>query len=75
MGGDNFKIPSYTLKHNGETVDFAIRSVEEVINIFGAQTDRPHRHDYYTVLWSLNDSGKHIIDYKDYEMHANDIFL
>ncbi len=75
MEQENFKIPSYTLKHNGETVDFAIRSVEEVIEIFGTQTDIPHRHDYYTVLWSQNESGKHIIDYKEYEMHTNDVFF
>jgi len=68
-------IPSYELKHKGETVDFAIRSVEEVIAIFGTETDVPHRHNYYTVLWSHNNSGKHIIDYKEYEMHANDVFF
>ncbi len=75
MEQEKSKIPSYTLKHNGETVDFAIRSVEEVIKIFGVHTDIPHRHDYYTVLWSLNESGKHIIDYKEYEMRTNDIFF
>lgn len=68
-------IPSYELKHNGETVDFAIRSVEEVVKIFGNQKDIPHRHNYYTVLWSQNNSGKHIIDYKEYEMLTNDIFF
>lgn len=61
--------------HNGETVDFAIRSVEEVIAIFGSQTDVPHRHNYYTVLWSQNESGRHIIDYREYEMQANDVFF
>lgn len=71
----NKNIPSYELKHNGETVDFALRSVEQVVKIFGNQTDVPHRHNYYTVLWSQNDSGKHIIDYKEYEMLANDIFF
>lgn len=68
-------IPSYELKHNGENVDFAMRSVEEVIAIFGPETDVPHRHNYYTVLWSQNDSGKHIIDYVEYEMHTNDVFF
>ena len=75
MTQENIQIPSYELRHNGDTVDFAIRSVEEVIAIFGNQTDIPHRHDYYTVIWSKNNSGKHIIDYKEYEMMANDIFF
>jgi AraC family transcriptional regulator, transcriptional activator of pobA len=69
------KIPFYSLMHNGETVDFAIRSVEEVIEMFGTQADVPHRHNYYTVLWSQNNSGKHIIDYKEYGMHANEVFF
>lgn len=68
-------IPSYKLKHSGENVDFAIRTVEQVVKIFGNQTDIPHRHNYYTVLWSQNNSGKHIIDYKEYEMLTNDIFF
>lgn len=68
-------IPNYELRHNNEEVTFAIRSVEEVIEMFGRHNDTPHSHQYYTVLWSQNYSGKHIIDYKEYEMKPNDIFF
>ncbi len=71
----NFKIPSYELLHNGEPVDFAIRSVDEVVKLFGPLNDVPHRHNYFTVLWSQNTSGIHRIDYKEYIMQANEIFF
>ena len=69
------KIPAYTLQHNNENVSFAIRSMQEVIDMFGTLKDAPHSHDYYTVLWSQNYSGKHYIDYKEYDMKPNDIFF
>lgn len=68
-------IPSYELKHNGESVDFAMRTIEEIIEMFGVQTDLPHRHNYYTVIWSKNSSGNHIIDYKEYVMQENEIYF
>ncbi len=75
MSNINHKIPAYELKHNGESVDFAIRTVNEVVSLFGPLNDVPHRHNYYTVLWSQNASGVHRIDYKEYQMQANDIFF
>lgn len=67
--------PAYELRHNEKEVAFAIRSVEEVIEMFGNNADAPHSHNYHTVLWSQNYSGRHIIDYKEYEMRPNDIFF
>lgn len=75
MSNSNLKIPSYELIHNGEPVDFAIRSVSEVVKLFGPLNDVPHRHNYYTVLWSQNASGIHRIDYKEYAMQPNEIYF
>ncbi|WP_162845407.1 helix-turn-helix domain-containing protein [Labilibaculum antarcticum] len=33
-----------------------------------AQAEFPHRHDYYTILFIEDGSGKHIIDYEAYEI-------
>jgi len=71
----NSQIPSYELLHNGEPIDFVVRSVAEVVKLFGPLNDVPHRHNYYTILWSQNDSGLHRIDYKEYKMLSNDIFF
>ncbi len=68
-------IPTYELRHDNQEVAFAIRSTRDVIAMFGTDTDKPHRHDYYTVIWSHNDGGRHIVDYREYEMNPNDIFF
>lgn len=69
------EIPSYQLRHNNEEVTFAIRSMKEVVEMFGTTKDVPHSHQYYTLIWSQNDSGKHFIDYKEYYMNPDDIFF
>jgi len=68
-------IPSYELTHNNQEVTFAIRSMKEVIEMFGTTKDIPHSHQYYTLIWSQNASGRHIIDYQDYQMKPDDIFF
>lgn len=75
MEYENKSIPVYELRHESEEVAFAIRSTKDVIAMFGANTDKPHRHDYYTVLWSHNNGGKHIVDYKEFSIQPNDIFF
>jgi AraC family transcriptional activator of pobA len=72
---DRMEIPSYKLKHNEQEVTFAIRSMQEINKKAANQKDTPHSHEYYTLLWSQNASGRHIIDYKEYEMNADDIFF
>lgn len=69
------EIPSYELRHNNQEVTFAIRSMQEVIEMFGTTRDVPHSHQYYTLIWSQNASGRHIIDYQEYEMKPDDIFF
>jgi AraC-like DNA-binding protein len=69
------EIPAYELKSGNEEVSFAIRSTQDILEMFGPHTDKPHRHQYFTVIWSHNASGKHIVDYKEFEMHENDIFF
>jgi AraC-like DNA-binding protein len=75
LNNSNIIIPSYELTYSGEPVDFAIRSVSEVVKLFGPLNDVPHRHNYYTVLWSQNASGVHRIDYKEYIMQPNEIYF
>ena len=71
----NLNIPTYELKHDNEEVAFAIRFTEDMVAQFGDKPDVPHRHNYYTVLWSHNHSGKHIVDYKEFDMKPNDVFF
>jgi AraC family transcriptional regulator, transcriptional activator of pobA len=47
------------LKYHGEISPILIRNAEE-INFNVAR--RPHRHSYYTILWTFNQAGYHIVD-------------
>lgn len=75
MQDRNIDLPTYELRHDNQEVAFAIRSTKDVMAMFGNNTDKPHRHDYYTVLWSHNNAGKHIVDYREFELKPNDIFF
>jgi AraC-like DNA-binding protein len=75
MQDKKINLPTYELRHNNQEVEFAIRSTKDVMAMFGDYTDKPHRHDYYTVLWSHNHAGKHIVDYREFELKPNDIFF
>lgn len=47
------------LQYKGSISPFMIKKTEEVnLNIAAA----PHRHNYYTLLWSFNKGGQHVVD-------------
>ena len=71
------KIPTFELLHENEEVAFAIRFAEDMIAFQKDHPvlDVPHRHNYYTVLWSHNQSGKHRVDYQEFEMQSDDIYF
>ncbi|GAD90864.1 putative AraC family transcriptional regulator [Vibrio halioticoli NBRC 102217] len=50
----------------------------KVLNIQGHEPDGiwlPHRHDYYEVMWSLESRGHHCIDFIQYPLAKNRVFL
>jgi AraC family transcriptional regulator, transcriptional activator of pobA len=69
------KIYSLDLKYNDALTPFVIKTMEEVDEKLGGIADSPHRHNYYTVIWSFTATGKHIIDFKEYEILPHHIFF
>jgi hypothetical protein len=59
------KISSLDLKFADAPAQFVIKTMEEIDNALGGISDLPHRHTYYTVIWSYTATGKHIIDFKE----------
>lgn len=49
--------------------------MEEIDRALGGIVDEPHRHHYYTVIWSFTATGKHFIDFKEYDILPNQIFF
>lgn len=68
-------IPSVNLVHNDEETLFAIRTMEYIWKKTGGKPDKPHRHNYYTILWSKHACGKHHIDYREYKIAPNYVFF
>jgi AraC-like DNA-binding protein len=54
---------------------FVITTLEEKDKQSGGIADDPHRHNYYTVIWSFTATGKHIIDFKEYPILPQHIFF
>jgi AraC family transcriptional activator of pobA len=72
---DNDKIYSLDLMHNGSPSHFVIKTMEEVDQQLGGISDQPHRHNYYSVIWSQTATGKHMIDFKEYPILPHQIFF
>jgi AraC family transcriptional regulator, transcriptional activator of pobA len=69
------KIYSLDLIYEGEPVPFVIKTMEEIDLALGGIADKPHKHNYYTVIWPVNATGKHIIDFREYPIRPNHLFF
>lgn len=54
---------------------FVIKTLEEIDQALGGIADDPHRHNYYTIIWSFTATGKHIIDFREYPILPQHIFF
>lgn len=54
---------------------FVIKTLEEIDQALGGIADDPHRHNYYTVIWSFTATGRHIIDFREYPILPQHIFF
>lgn len=69
------EIPTQELTHRNEKVFFAFRTMEENHERTGGKPDVPHRHDFYTIILVKNATGKHFVDYVEYQIKPNIIFF
>jgi AraC family transcriptional regulator, transcriptional activator of pobA len=68
-------IPTQELLHKSQPVFFAFRTMEENHERTGGKPDIPHRHDFYTILLVKNACGKHFVDYQEYPLKPEIVFL
>ena len=69
------KIYSLDLQYNDAPMPFVMKTMEEIDLGLGGISDNPHRHNYYTVIWSFTATGKHVIDFKEYPIIPNHVFF
>jgi len=69
------KIYSLDLVYNGAPAQFVFKTMEEIDAIAGGIADYPHRHNYYTVIWPFGATGRHVIDFREYQITRDHIFF
>jgi AraC family transcriptional regulator, transcriptional activator of pobA len=69
------KIYNLDLIYKDVPMPFVIRTLMDIEEQSGGIVDDPHKHNYYSIVWSIAANGKHIIDFKEYPIVANQIFF
>ncbi len=68
------EIKTYELTdRDGTATDFILKEMGELYERSGGQADRPHRHNYYTLLLVKQGRGAHTVDFKQYELAGNSL--
>ena len=68
-------IKSYQLQTEHPITSFEIKTMEEVYQKNEGKIDKPHRHEYYTILIVKRAKGVHKIDFKDYHLAPLQVFF
>ncbi|MCW0483260.1 AraC family transcriptional regulator [Gaoshiqia sediminis] len=60
---------------NGAPVEFILKDMGALYEAATGEADRPHRHDYFTILLIEKASGKHIIDFQEYQLFDHCLYF
>ena len=71
----NTGIDSIDLALDGSPASFVIQTIESLNGEMGNPAEVPHRHNYFSVIWPFSGSGKHMIDFREYDIHPHQIFF
>lgn len=69
-------IRTYTFAEiEGNNSFFSIERLEDLYRMKHGESDIPHRHDYYTIIFFEKGEGTHIIDFTEYKIDNNSIYF
>jgi AraC-like DNA-binding protein/mannose-6-phosphate isomerase-like protein (cupin superfamily) len=54
---------------------FSLRRLEDLYRIKHGESDIPHRHDYYTIIFFEKGAGTHIVDFTEYKIEDHSIYF
>jgi len=70
------EIKTYELiNDHGQQVEFILKDMGRLYEETAGKPDRPHRHDYFTILLIDKAEGKHIIDFKAYQLFDHSLYF
>lgn len=56
-------------------LSFDIKRMEDIYDVSKGQADEPHRHAYYTVVLVKQAKGKHLIDFHEFDLAAQQVYF
>lgn len=56
-------------------ISFRISRMEEIYDQRNGKKDEAHRHDYFTAILVQKASGKHMIDFREYDFSSHQVFF
>jgi AraC-like DNA-binding protein len=71
----NSGIDNINLLYNGTPASFVIQTIESLNGEMKNASEEPHRHNYFTVIWTFTGSGKHMIDFREHAIQPHHIFF
>ena len=54
---------------------FRMERLEEHYDRVGGQVSKPHRHDFYTIIWLKQGNGFHVIDFNKFIFAPNQLYF
>jgi len=54
---------------------FILCRLDDLYRSNNGESDVPHRHDYYTIIFFVEGSGKHIIDFTEYTIENQSLYF
>lgn len=61
--------------HTGKNQPYAVRRMEDLYRNSNGESDSPHRHDYYTIIFIERGQGIHYVDFMEYKIENCSIFF
>ncbi|BEG99218.1 AraC family transcriptional regulator [Bacteroides sedimenti] len=69
-------IRTYTFSEfEGNNPSFSMKRLEDLYRSNHGESDIPHRHDYYTIIFFEKGNGTHIIDFTEYKIEDSTIYF
>lgn len=70
------EIKTYTMEESASALTgFALKDMAEIYRAGNGESDRPHRHDYYTIIFIEKGEGKHYVDFREYPVDDNQLYF
>lgn len=63
------------VNRNNEQVSFGISKMEEIYEKRQGKVDDPHRHDFYTMVFTIKANGEHLIDFNAYPLTNQQVYF